>query len=139
MIKWNFLILLFSLILSASCTRERKVAKIIPGHTTISEVLDWLDEPVNVRTSGFDSHEEVFVWDDLTVQVDRKIVKAIHRIQAGEEKSLQYWRHEFKQEQTNLQKIAFNKDEDIYQLNIPGRGINVVYNAKADQVIKVVY
>jgi hypothetical protein len=139
MIKWNFLILILLFILGTSCSRERKVSRIIPGHTTINEALEWLDEPINVQTSGFATNEEVFIWKDLTIQVDRKIVKAVHRIPASHEKSLQYWRHEFKNEVSDLKKIDSQKGEELYQLKFPYKGIDVVYNSKADEVIKVVY
>lgn len=130
--------LVLIIILSVSCSKDRHLKKILPGNSTVRDVLNHLDEPNKIQTSSFNHNEELFVYDNFSIQIDRKMVKAIHRKPASVEKSLQYWRHKYKHYSTSLQPINSKGHEQIWQFKIPSEGLGVVYNESQGEIIRVI-
>lgn len=134
MIKY---LLLFTFIFTLfSCSRQYKLAKIEPGSTSISEAISLLDEPTNKDESLRIEGSMLYIWKDVSLQIDKeKIVQAIHRAPASHEQNLQFWRHEYKDTITELNKLPHH---NLWQFDIPKKGINVIYDEKADLVTKVI-
>ena len=123
------------------CTRQFQIARVVPGKTTTLQVIRYLDEPRMFNKSSFNQAEEVLIWDDVVVQMRDDLVTSVHRQPASHEKSLQFWRQEYKNDKQNFNKVSsrFASTEHIWQLDFPSKGVNVVYDETKDEVIKVVY
>ena len=140
--KITKVVVIFTIILaSTSCTRRFKVAKVIPGKTTTSQALEFLDEPRYFEKSSFNRGQEVLIWDDVTIQAQNDLVTAVHRKPASHEASLQFWRQHYKAstQKFNRVKPRLENGEHIWQLDLPEHGINVIYDENIDQVVKVIY
>ncbi len=132
----------FLLLLSISaCSRQYKIAKIIPGNTSIQSALTLLDEPEVAEKSSLNSNFETFIWRDVSLHVHNSIVKTIHREPASHEKTIQFWKQEHKKIHTSFDKVSnqVNGQESLWKFNIPSKGINVIYNENLDQVTRVIY
>lgn len=133
-----YIILITSLLVS--CSRDYKIAKIIPGKTSMTETLELLDEPIRAKTSTFNEKVEVFIWKDVTVQFQKSRVFAVHRTPSSIESSLQFWRHRFKNDAETLYPV---KDvigaEKLWQMDFKGHGLSVIYNERDDKVVKVIH
>lgn len=140
MIFINSTIVLLLSLSFASCSRQFQIAKITPGQTDLHTAVDVLDEPLTARRSTLSHGSEVYAWEDVTVQVEENMVKAVHRRPAGHEKTLQFWRQYFKDSHTIFGKVQDpnGASEALWQLNIPSKGINVVYDERSDQVVRVI-
>jgi hypothetical protein len=121
----------------ASCSRQFKISRIQPGSTYIADAIDILEEPDLTDESLAHRGTTLFIWKDISLQVDKEdVIQAIHRTPASHEESLQFWKHEYKESSTQFNKIS---NDHLWQFNIPGKGINVIYNEKSDIVTKVIY
>jgi hypothetical protein len=69
------------------------------------------------------------------------LVTAIHRKPANHEVYLQFWKQHYQQEQTSFTQVKseVNAQENLWQLNIPSKGINVIYDENSDRVTRVIY
>ena len=136
--KLNLFIIMTLIFTFTSCSRNFKVARINPGTTYIDEAIGILDEP-EIRDSSFASKgSTLYIWQDVSLQVNREeIVTAIHRSPANHEKSLQFWKQHYKEINTQFNKVS-NGQSNLWQFNIPQKGINVIYDERADIVTKVI-
>ena len=136
--KINLTLIMTFILTFASCSRDFKVARINPGSTYIADAIDILDEP-EIRDASFSSKGSMlYIWNDVSLQVDKsEIVTAIHRTPASHEKSLQFWKHQYKELNTQFNKVS-NSQSNLWQFNIPEKGINVIYDERADIVTKVI-
>jgi len=137
-------VITFVLLLSiSSCSRQYKIAKIVVGTTSIETALNLLDEPDVAEKSSFgqDPSHETFIWSDVSLQVKKSTVTAIYRTPASHEKTLQFWKQYYKNDQTNFNKVVLNNksQESLWKFNIPSKGINVIYNENIDEVTRVIY
>ena len=135
----SFLIFTILLTTFTSCTRQYKVAKIIAGKTFIDEAVDILDEPQMVEKSAVKAGNSLYVWEDVTLQVNTQfVVTAIHKQPIEHETTLQFWKHHYKEIQTTFTKIQ-SSPSILWQFNIPSKGINVIYDERVDKVTKVIF
>lgn len=140
MIKSSKLLFIILLISCFGCSRQYHVAKITPGHTTLEEALDHLNDPQVARTSKFDSSTQYYVWEDVSIQIKDNIVHSIHRIPASHERYLQFWRQYYQDQQTRFSQIpSTSPDERLWQFDVPSKGINVIYDENNDQVTRVIF
>jgi uncharacterized protein (DUF1499 family) len=68
MIKLYSVVITVIIFISFGCTRQYKVAKIVPGTTTLNQALDYLDQPVTSKKSQFDPSSHFYAWDDVSLQ-----------------------------------------------------------------------
>lgn len=132
-----YIILMTSLLVS--CSRDYKMAKIIPGQTDVARTLELLDEPIRAKKSDFDEKSEVFIWNDVTVQFKNSKVFAVHRAPSSIESSLQYWRHRYKDINAIYPVKLTSSSEKLWQFNYEKRGLSIIYNERDDKVIKVIH
>lgn len=123
------------------CSRQFKIARVVPGDTFIDQAVDILDEPDIAEKSSISPGHTVYIWRDVTLQVNRdEIVTAIHRKPANHEKTMQFWKQHYKDENTKFSSVnsQSNSKESLWQFDIPQRGMTAIYNENIDQVVKVI-
>lgn len=123
------------------CSRQFKIARVVPGETYVDTAMYILDEPILAETSSINRSHQIYIWEDVTLQVNsREVVTAIHRIPASHEKTLQFWKQHYQEEATSFKKVIPNtKSQDaIWVFDIPHRGMSAVYDENIDQVTKVI-
>jgi hypothetical protein len=124
------------ILIFTSCSRQFKISRVTPGSTTIADAIEILSEPQLTDEFHVSSGTRLFIWKDVSLQVDKENrVQAIHRVPASHEESLQFWKHEYKNLNTHLKQISRS---DLWQLDIPSKGLNIIYNEKSDTVTKVI-
>lgn len=124
----------------SSCSRQFKIAKVVPGQTHVDDALHLLDEPIYAEVSTLGRSSEIYIWDDVSVQVKEEMVMAVHRKPASHEETLQFWHQYYKDKTKSFQKVSNNFDtgEVLWQMNLPHYGLSVIYDERNDKVIKVV-
>ena len=124
-------IITFALTFS-SCSREINLSQISPGDTNISEALELLKKPV------FKS-DSLYVWNDISLQIDsNEVVAAIHRSPANHEKSVGFWKRQYKEIKKTSKKVV-NASTNLWELTIPSKGINIIFDKKSREVSKVIF
>jgi hypothetical protein len=124
-------IITFALTFS-SCSREINLSQISPGDTNISEAIELLKKPV------FKS-DSLYVWKDISLQIDsNEVVSAIHRSPASHEKSVGFWKNQYKKIEKTSKKVV-NASSNLWELNIPSKGINIIFNKKSNEVSKIIF
>lgn len=128
------------LITFASCSRQYKIARVVAGDTYIADAIDILDSPTLTDKTYNDKGHTLYIWEDVSLQVNQEeVVTAIHRQPASHEKTLQFWKHQYKSENTQFNKVSSSGQSDLWQFNIPAQGINVIYDERIDTVTKVIF
>jgi hypothetical protein len=125
----------------SSCSRQFKIARVVPGETYIDQAVDILDEPDIAEKSSVSPRHMVYIWQDVTLQVDQnEIITAVHRKPANHEGSLQFWKQHYQDNQTSFNNINSqgNSQESLWQFSIPSKGMSVIYNENNDKVVKVI-
>lgn len=121
----------------AACSRQYKVSSITPGKTTVDQALKILNEPISVKKSSINEEMGlIYKWEDVSLQVKDKVVKAIHRGPATHEKDLQFWRQKYQGVESKLTQLQ-SPGEGLLRMNIPSAGLNILYNQRNDQVVTV--
>jgi len=128
------------LLIFFGCSRQFKVARVIPGQTYIDQAVNILDEPDVAENSTLSRGHRVYIWRDVTLQVDQQeLVTAVHRSPASHEKTLQFWKQYYKNTDTTFQKITNSQSqESLWQFDIPTKGMSAIYDENIDQVTKVI-
>jgi hypothetical protein len=125
-----------------SCSRQFKIARVVPGQTYIDTALNILDEPDDLaESSSISPSHQLYIWPDVTLQVDREeVVTAVHRKPASHEKTLQFWQQHYQENETSLKKIVpkHKTQDSIWVFDVPEHGMSAVYNENIDQVTKVI-
>ena len=124
-----------------SCSRQFKIARVVPGETYIDRAVSILDEPDIAEKSSLSSNHMVYIWQDVTLQVNNEeIITAVHRKPAAHEESMQFWKQHYQDDQTSFNSILpkRNSQESLWQFSIPTKGMSVIYNENNDKVVKVI-
>lgn len=135
-----FTLQILLLLTLSSCSRQFKIAKVVPGQTHVDDALHLLDEPIYAEVSSLNKRAEIYIWEDVSVQVSEEMVTAVHRKPAGHEETLQFWHQYYKDDSKTFKKVSnsFDTGEVLWQMNLPNYGLSVVYDERNDKVIKVV-
>lgn len=123
------------------CSRQFQIARVVPGQTYADEALDLLDEPDVAEQSSISRSHQVYVWQDVTLQINnQEVVTAVHRKPANHEKTLQFWKQYYQNENTNFKRVQSlgKTQESLWQFDIPHRGMSAVYDENIDEVTKVI-
>jgi hypothetical protein len=134
-ITLNIFILLALLV---SCSKH-EMQEIIPGETTITEAIDILGEPMEVKTSSFNARDEMFHFEQGVLQVEKKQVKVIFRNPIEEEeKNLQYWREQHKESSSTWNALRAPSGLGQFELKYPSEGVAVIFDSNIDKVIRII-
>lgn len=123
------------------CSRQFKIARVVAGQTYIDKAVDILDEPDIAEKSSLSSNHMVYIWRDVTLQVNNEeMITAVHRKPAAHEESLQFWKQHYQDSKTSFSSITpqRNSQESLWQFSIPEKGMSVIYNENNDKVVKVI-
>ncbi len=124
-------IITFALTFS-SCSREINLSRISPGDTKISEAIELLKKPV------FKS-DKLYVWKDISLQIDsNEVVRSIHRSPASHEKSVDFWESQYREIKKESRKVT-NAGVNLWELTIPSKGINIIFDKKSHEVSKIIF
>jgi hypothetical protein len=134
--KKNLLFLTIFLTL-VSCS-QRDTDEILPGETTLSEAIDVLGDPISVRRSSFNHNEEIYEFEESSLQVEKKLVKALFRSPEEEEFSLQFWRQEFKDRVSTISPVRAPSGLGLWELKYPSQGLAVIYNSNTSKVLRII-
>ena len=134
--------LLLSLSLTG-CSRQFQLSQVEPGQTDVFTAVKILGDPEksDVATeAGNGQSSKLYSWGDITLQARNDIIRAIHRSPAEHERSLQFWRQRYKDKASSLKKLdgESNTGEELWQFNIPSKGISIIYDERSDHVLRVV-
>lgn len=124
-----------------SCSRQFQIARIVPGQTYVDEALDILDEPDIAENSSLNRTHQVYIWNDVTLQINnQEVITAVHRMPASHEKSLQFWRQHYQDQNTNFKRVNSpgNTQETLWQFDIAHKGMSAIYDQNIDEVTKVI-
>jgi hypothetical protein len=130
-----FLVLIIFICSCSKGVTPSAVQKIEPGITTIKDVISWLNEPDTIIPPHDQFNSETYIWDDLSIQIEKQFVKSIVRPAYGDETSIQHWFYQYKKNSTHLARI----DENNWKLEVPSEGITVMYDKQQDKVTKVIH
>ena len=123
------------------CSRQFQIARVVPGHTYVDEALNLLDEPDIAEQSTISRSHAVYVWRDVTLQINsQEVVTAVHRKPASHEKTLQFWKQYYQNENTDFKRVQSlsKSQESLWLFDIPHRGMSAVYDENIDEVTKVI-
>jgi hypothetical protein len=137
----NYLVIFTFIFTLIGCSRQFKIAKVVPGKTSTLEAIRHLDEPDMFNKSSFNQSEEVLIWKDVVIQTKDELVTSVHRKPASHESSLQFWRQHYRDQTQVFSKVDSRhvQSDHIWQLDFPRKGVNVIYDETQDKVIKVVH
>ncbi len=124
------------LLLFISCSRDNSGSQLKPGLTTLNSLFENHDEPLNVIPASRPD-QEIFVYENMSVQVDDQMVRAVYRNPASNEKNLQFWRHKYRTLEPSFKPVA-RTDEQFWQLKYNQQGINIIYNSQLDEVVRII-
>lgn len=138
MMKSIIISLLATLFILTSCSRTH-LEEIKPGETTITEAIDLLGEPVDVRPSSFNENDEMFKFEVATIQVEKKQVKAVFRNPENEEEEiLQYWRQLYKDKHNTWNAVRAPSSVGLWELKYPEEGVAIIYNSNTSKVVRII-
>jgi nicotinamidase-related amidase len=124
-----------------SCSRQFKIARIQPGQTYTDQAVKLLDEPDVAERSAINPNFQVYIWQDVSLQINNEeIVTAIHRKPNKHEKTLQFWKQHYQDQETNFRRISSleRSEQLLWQFDIPKEGMSAIYDETIDEVTKVI-
>lgn len=127
-----------SLLLLAACSAEKSRVKV--GLTSSAQLVEQMGQPqrVDEPATGVQS----FVYpNESKFQVQEGVVVAEMREPVGEEVSLIYWRHQFRDCTTSFNSLGSSDDhsESLMELACPSMGLKIIYDENIERVIRVVH
>ena len=125
------------LILAMACGEKSTPVKY--GLMTKAALISEKGEPQSVEKPT--TTAEVLIYpDNQKYQVSKDVVVAGFRDPSSEEKSLLYWRHQFKDCSTSFKEMQKpdNHMHALKELSCAKLGLSVVYDPNIDQVTRVV-
>lgn len=140
-IRWYPMILPLLMLVGAACARPDP-DRIVPGETTVSALKSIKGQPAREYVPDSRSKANVLEYADRKAyQVEGDLVVASFREPAEDERSLQYWKHQFKGAAQKYEKVPGTENphgQSFYELSAPTLAVGVVYDPVQDRVIRVV-
>lgn len=132
------LILVLSLVFVASC--GGKPNTIDYGRKSSAELIKEKGEPVDKESTPMKDTEIYKYPENEKFQVKNDVVTHGFRDPKGDEKTLLYWQHKFKDCNTSTTKIkeAQNHEKAEYELKCPAEGLTVIYSDGSEFVSRII-
>lgn len=130
--------LYLSLLIVAACGVKR--TSFDYGKTTSADLIAEKGEPIE-KTSTPIKGAEIFQYaDNEKFQVKNDIVTHAMKDPKGDEKSVLYWKHKFKDCNTTSKVIAIAHSHEpaLLELKCPSEGITIIYSDGSEFVSRIV-
>lgn len=130
-------ILFLSLLALAAC--GVKHSSVDYGKTTVAALVSEKGEPLE-KSAPAKSIEIYQYPDNEKFQIKGDIVTHGFKDPKGDEKTLLYWKHKFKDCETVSRKIGEQKGHELpeHELKCPAQGVTVIYTEGSEFVSRVV-
>ena len=128
--RYYLLTLIFLLIFCAKQGQDY----IKPGVTTLSAVIQKEGTPIEKKKSQQNKLKDIVTFKHFSLQASGETVEAVFRDPESHEKSLQYWRHLYKNTKTKFTKVENQGHEEIWQLEIISEKTIITYNKSSNLV-----
>lgn len=132
-------ILFLCLLILAAC--GMRPSNIDFGKTTSKELVSERGEPLEVRKIS-EAGSEIYQYENNEkFQVKNDVVTQGFFDPKGEEKSLLYWKHKFKDCDTAEKMIGSPRGHEVpeYEIRCPSEGVTVIYSKGSEFVSRVIY
>lgn len=133
------MLLRFSLMLIFAIACGERSTRIKYGSTSRAALVSLKGEPQSIEKPI--SNAEVLIYaDDEKYQISQDVVVAGFRNPSNDERSLLYWRHQFKDCSTSFKEMQ-KPDTHLHalkELTCAKSGLSVIYDPNVDRVTRVV-
>jgi hypothetical protein len=129
--------LLCVLLFVAACSAEKSRVQV--GVTSAAQLVEQLGSPQSIEAPAPGVQSYVFE-QDVKYQVQDEVVVAQMREPVGEETSLIYWRHQFRDCATTFAPLGSSDGhlEELMELACPEKGLKIIYDPNVEKVVRVV-
>jgi hypothetical protein len=124
---------LLSLLIVAACGVKR--SSVQPGQTTRAQLLELKGEPLQVEETRLPATQVLKYPEQESYQVQGDLVVTAFLEPEGEERSLLYWKHQFRDCAT----VTRNLDARELELACPERGQSVVFQEGSAFVKRIIH
>lgn len=110
------------------------------GKTTVSDLVAARGEPLEEKSIPVVNSKMLMYQDNEKFQIKNDIVTHGFKDPKGDEKSILYWKHKFRECDTTTKKISEPKGHELpeYELKCPEEGITVIYTDGSDFISRIV-
>lgn len=131
---------IFYLFLLSAAACGVKHSPVDYGKTTISDLKSSKGEPIEEKSIPVKTGKILIYEQNEKYQVKGDIVTHGFKDPKGDEKSLLYWKHKFRDCETETKKISEPKGHELaeFELKCPGEGLTVIYTEGSEFVSRVI-
>lgn len=110
------------------------------GKTTVSDLVAARGEPLEEKSIPVANSKLLMYQDNEKFQIKNDIVTHGFKDPKGDEKTILYWKHKFRECDTTTKKISEPKGHELpeYELKCPEEGITVIYTEGSDFISRIV-
>ena len=127
-----------SLLVVAAC--GVKHTSVDYGKTTVADLVAAKGEPIEEEKIPVKDSKVLHFSGNEKFQIKNDIVTHGFKDPKGDEKSVIYWKHKFKDCNTSTRKISEPKGHELpdYELKCPEEGVTVIFTEGSDFVSRVI-
>jgi len=131
---------IFYLILLTAAACGVKHSSVDYGKTTVSDLKAAKGEPIKEMSIPVKAGKVLQYEGNEKYQVKGDIVTHGFKDPKGDEKTLIFWKHKFKDCETQSRKISESKGHELpeYELKCPSEGLTVIYTEGSEFVSRVI-
>ncbi len=128
------------LILLAAAACGVKHSSVDYGKTTVSDLVAAKGEPLKEMKIPVKNSKILMYEENEKYQVEGDVVTHGFKDPKGDEKTLLFWKHKFKDCETQTKKISRPKGHELpeYELKCPSEGLTVIYTEGSEFVSRVI-
>lgn len=132
----SVLIILFFVV--AGCGVKR--SSVHYGKTTVADLISEKGEPLEEKALPVKDAKILLFQENEKFQTKDSIVTHGFKDPKGDEKSIIFWKHKFRDCETKEQKIGKVKGHELaeYELSCPAEGTSVIYTEGSEFVSRIV-
>ena len=131
--------ILYLLLLSAAACGV-KHSSVDYGKTTASDLIATRGEPLEEKKIPI-TNGKVFLYEDnQQFQIKNDVVTHGFKDPKGDQKTILYWKHQFRECDTTTRQISSIKGHELpeYELKCPAQGITVIYTEGSEFVSRII-
>lgn len=110
------------------------------GKTTVSDLIAAKGEPIEDKAVPVEDSKMLIYPKNEKFQVKDNIVHYGFKEPSGDERTLLYWKHKFRDCDTTTRQISKHQGHQLpeYELNCRAQGITVIYTENSEFVSRIV-
>jgi hypothetical protein len=127
-----------SLLVLAAC--GVKHSSVDYGKTTVADLVAEKGQPLEEKTIPVKEAKILLYQDNEKYQVKNDVVTHGFKDPKGDEKTVLYWKHKFRDCTTSTKQISKPKGHELpeYELKCPEQGTTVIYTEGSDFVSRII-